>query len=284
MLPTASRESVIFLALSGAATVSGLIFSAPPPAAARLTVLDVGQGAAAILETPSGRAAAIDCGSSNRPDAGSRVVAAFLLSRGATRLDLLFLSHPDADHVNAVAGLARRIAIGDVRGSEAVAALGLAPASVAKGDAFDLGPGHRIVALFPPRGHAPDGSRGAARSRNDASLVLRVETPGGTALVPGDLQDDGLRALLSGTPPAEIRADVLVLPHHGSFAVPLGDLLDRVRPRFAVASARRGFVPDSTRGALAERGIPLLETSESGAVVVTFFPSGAVAAPAVRPP
>lgn len=259
------------LAIAMAFTLSSLLLpdSGRPPLA-RLTVLDVGQGAAAILETAGGFRAALDCGSSSRRDAAARIIAPYLAASGRRmRLDLALLSHPDADHVNAAPWLSRLRILRRARGSESVAALGLAnAAATVAGDAFPCGDGVTLRILHPPRGYAPPFPRGPARERNDASLVVAVETPGGRALVPGDVQEDGIRSLLESG--ADLRAEVLVLPHHGSFADELPELLRRVRPRAAIASARRGFVPRATRDALALEGIPLFETASCGAVTVEF--------------
>src|SRR3954469_24805823 len=65
-----------------------------------LHFLDVGQGDAAVLRTPSGRWIVIDAGPRNdRSDAGRRVMVPFLASQGAGRLAVAFVSHAHADHL-----------------------------------------------------------------------------------------------------------------------------------------------------------------------------------------
>jgi hypothetical protein len=91
-----------------------------------------------------------------------------------------------------------------------------------------------------------------------------------SALLTGDIEEDGVRALLGSG--ADLRADLLLLPHHGSARVPSAGLLAAAcRARTAVASAGPGTL---RLGSVASPFAPVyLSTSEGGAVVVT--PSGA---------
>ncbi|HZY31719.1 MAG TPA: DNA internalization-related competence protein ComEC/Rec2, partial [Candidatus Methylomirabilis sp.] len=82
----------------------------------RVTVLDVGQGDAVLLELPGGRTILIDGGGlfDDRFDIGEQVVVPFLLSRWIARLDLVVLSHPHPDHLNGLAAVLRHFPVGAV--------------------------------------------------------------------------------------------------------------------------------------------------------------------------
>ncbi|MHC4860719.1 MAG: ComEC/Rec2 family competence protein, partial [Planctomycetota bacterium] len=101
--------------------------------------------------------------------------------------------------------------------------------------------------------------RGATLVGNDTSTVVRVRARGLTALLAGDLEEEGIRGLLrSGR---DLRADVLVLPHHGRPTPAAADLLRAVRPRILVSSGGPDDVPDPAyRGAY--------RTTDRGAVTV----------------
>src|SRR5215468_3644172 len=74
----------------------------------RVTFLDVGQGDAAVVESPSGRVVVVDTGgitSEEGDDMGRRVVAPYLRQRGINRIDAIILSHPHADHIGGAATL-----------------------------------------------------------------------------------------------------------------------------------------------------------------------------------
>ncbi|MBC7529090.1 MAG: MBL fold metallo-hydrolase, partial [Chthonomonadaceae bacterium] len=78
------------------------------PGVLRFTFLDVGQGDSVIVQTPSGRIVVIDTGNlgrQNGEDAGQSVVAPALRRMGTNHIDLLFLTHPHADHIGGAKSL-----------------------------------------------------------------------------------------------------------------------------------------------------------------------------------
>ena len=192
--------------------------AAPDDAAPSVLVMDVGHGAAVLADSGEARVL-LDAGGR-----GARVAEAAVLparrARGALSLDGLFLSHEDADHYSAAVEILESLPVGVVvvndefgitgRGRavfEAAARAGVPVVRAAAGDVFRW-KGLAVRVLHPPAG----GWR--SPSDNDGSLVLRVEMEGLSALLTGDLEDAGLRRLLlSG---ADLRADLLLLPHHGS--------------------------------------------------------------------
>ncbi len=72
-------------------------------------------------------------------------------------------------------------------------------------------------------------------ARNDRSLVVRVEVAGRRVLLSGDLEAAGEAALVASG--ADLRADIVTLPHHGSRTSSTGVFLQAVAPAIAVASA-----------------------------------------------
>src|SRR5262247_2743356 len=84
------------------------------PGELTVTFLDVGQGDAAVLETPSGKVLVVDTGGlspEGNDDAGRRVVTPFLKHRGCNHIDLLLLTHPHADHIGGAATLLERFPV-----------------------------------------------------------------------------------------------------------------------------------------------------------------------------
>jgi competence protein ComEC len=90
----------------------------------RVTVLDVGQGDAIVVEAPNGRALLIDAGGGGpmRLDAGERVVAPFLWNRGILTLAGVVTTHADADHAGGAASVRRLFTTGDGWDAESLAA------------------------------------------------------------------------------------------------------------------------------------------------------------------
>ena len=104
---------------------------------------------------------------------------------------------------------------------------------------------------------------------NDASLVLRADTPAGRILLTGDIELEGQANLLAGN--EDLSADVLKVPHHGSrYSLPR--FLERVHPRIALVSVGAGnpFGHPSSLilDALRREGATVLRTDEDGDMAV----------------
>lgn len=257
-----------------------------PPAPPRLVAFDVGRGDAILVQ---GREAAVlvDAGTAlpGGSDLGARVVVPALRALGVRRLDLLAVTHADLDHRGGAPSVLRALPVAAVwtpfgasrdpdwsalrasareRGVP-VAERGAGSPALRLGDL-------RLVPLWPPR-------RGGPPDRNDRSLVLRVELPGVRALLPADLEAEGERAL--GASGADLRADLLLLPHHGRRSSSTAAFLRAVDPALAVASAPCGGphpVPHpEVEARVRARGAPLWWTGRDGAVLVSLAPPLAVA-------
>lgn len=284
-----SRRTEARVAL--AAAVCALLALAPPPSIApappRIVALDVGQGAATLVQGRAG-AVLLDAGGAlpGGPSLGRRVVAPALAALGVTRLDLVAVSHADLDHRGGVPAILEAVPTARVwlpQGAEADPAFEAIRATArrtgarleARGAgspalrAGDL----RVVPLWPPRG-------AAALDRNDRSLVLRVELAGRRLLAPGDLEARGEQALLARG--ADLRADVLLLGHHGSRSSSGAAWLAAVGAPVAIAAApchgRFAMPHPDVRARVARSGASLWWTGRDGAVLV-----GLAAAPAVVP-
>lgn len=253
------------------------------------TFLAVDHGCAAVLELPSGAKILYDAGQFFSPEAGTQSIAAFLWSRGIFRLDAIVLSHPDADHFNAVPGLLERFSVGavyvppamfDTPGA-AVEALQTAIRGarvpireICAGDQLDADPMCILEVLHPPRG-------GTIGSTNANSLVLSVEYAGRRILLPGDLERPGLNDVIAEEPR---HYDVLLAPHHGSKWSEPGRLSGWCTPALVVISAGNRWSVDDSRQAFEAAGAEVLVTGEKGAIRVVVAPDSLYAQPCVGRP
>jgi competence protein ComEC len=109
-----------------------------------------------------------------------------------------------------------------------------------------------------------------AASRNDDSLVLRLDWRGVSVLLTGDLGWDGENRLLARGEP--LHALVLKVGHHGSRFSSSAEFLRAVRPTVAVVSAGRrnpfGHPSPATIDRLHAAGARVYRTDRDGAVIL----------------
>jgi competence protein ComEC len=241
----------------------------PPTGTFRVTALDIGQGASILIETAR-HALLFDAGPGpESTHAGERIVVPFLQANGVPTLDALVISHADSDHAGGADAVLQAI---DVRQLLA----GLPPSNRLWGAARGAGAdtlrcaagqrwqwdGVEFAILWPDPGPLP-------KLSNAQSCVLRVSAPGIAALLTGDVDAPSERVLVSRAPDA-LRAQVLVVPHHGSKSSSTEPFLDSIDPLIAVFQVgyRNRFQhPEAGVWArYAARGIELARSDADGAV------------------
>lgn len=248
----------------------------------QLRILDVGQGQGIVLEVPGNKRVLVDGGGSWNPefDLGRQVIVPSLTwRRWPEKLDMVILSHAHVDHYGGLLyplnHLGAKIYLhngtwpGETdrqRLENALSRRNTAHRVLARGEALDLGPGLTLEVLHPADLSVFD-------KLNDTSLVLRLVRNGqGLALIPGDIEAQGIKALLDSG--LDIRAQVLVLPHHGSRTSAVREFYSRVSPETAVVSRgfmnRHGLPHDQVTDILSEAGIVLYDTAVHGEVILAW--------------
>jgi competence protein ComEC len=208
----------------------------------RLTMLDVGQGDATLVQFPTGEALLVDAGGAGaRFDTGERVISPALWASGARRLDWLAISHADLDHIGGAPAVSttfgpREVWEGVPVPSERIRRRLIEVSPVWRRlqahDLFRVG-NVTIEVLHPP---LPDWER--PRVRNEDSLVFRMRYHDVDILLTGDIGVETERALPLRDGRAPIR--ILKVAHHGSRSSSSVAFLDRYAPEVALISAGRG--------------------------------------------
>lgn len=243
-----------------------------------VTALDVGQGAAFVVETRE-HVLVFDTGPrySAQADAGSRIVVPYLRWRGIGRVDLLVVSHLDADHSGGAASILAALDVGDVWSSIDASAPQLALAARYRrchaGDGATLGPA-RIRVLHP----TPTEYALPAKDTNARSCVVAIELADRRVLLTGDLPARQEIALLERG--ADVRADLLAAPHHGSRTSSSEPFVSAVAPTWVAVQAgyrnRFGHPDASVLARFVAAGSRVERTDQAGAVQWRFGATGSV--------
>jgi competence protein ComEC len=262
----------------GAAMMAPLLLvkpDAPRTGEYWLTLLDVGQGLAAVVRTES-HTLVYDTGPrfSESFDSGDAVVMPFLRHLGVRRVDQLILSHSDSDHVGGTRSVLNNVGVDEVRSSMTVPdAPGARPCEAPDAWEWD---GVRFELIYPTTE-----ARARPRKDNDLSCVLRVRAPGGTVLLTGDIEANSEQVLIEREGNA-LRADVLVVPHHGSATSSTAAFVRAVNPRYALFPTgyrnRFGFPKEAVTRRYRDAEAILLDTANRGAITLRVGPFG-VSAP-----
>jgi len=294
-----------------ALTVVLLLIWWPWPAGGRLSVhfIDVGQGDSVLVRTPTGKNMLIDTG--GRRDEfqtgsgmGDQVVAPYLRKIGVHRLDVLVVTHPHEDHCGGAAYLAENFPVGlavvsptgntagrarTEAGEEAaaggqggredsdgeippaytelmtkMAGMGVPVKAAAAGDTLRLDGKVGIEVL------SPEKTTGETKpDLNNSSVVLKLTYGRRSFLFTGDVETEAQGELLRRE--ADLRADVLKMPHHGSRLL-LPELVEHVHPEMVVISVGAhntfGHPAQTTLDILDQAGAKIYRTDQDGAVIV----------------
>jgi competence protein ComEC len=241
---------------------------APGPGAFTVLAPDVGQGNAVLVRTAH-HALLFDAGPrySLESDAGNRVLVPLLRALDV-RLDTLVLSHRDTDHVGgAPAVLALYPDAALLSSLEPQHPLQLLRASqrCEAGQAWDWD-GVRFEVLHPS---AQDYDQNA--KSNAMSCVVRVAGSDGSALLAGDIEAaQEARLLKAVSDGVELKADWLLVPHHGSKTSSTSAFVAAVAPRMAMVQSgyrnRFGHPASIVLERYAQAGVPVLDSPHCGAL------------------
>lgn len=277
-----------------------------PPLKNSVTFLDVGQGDCIVVRTSSGQNYLFDCGSTGRSGVGKYVLLPYLKYHGIRKIDALFLSHPDADHVNGALELfelgkennitVRQLVLPAIEEKARQEQLGTL-VSAAEAASFDRPvritylsagegwecPGAGFTCLHPDKNESGEN----VNAYSECFLVEFREngwfgnhggqTPesGWTVLLTGDVEGEGEEALTRELQRRGIReVSVLKAAHHGSRNSTSEEFLAQVTPRLTILSSgkdnRYGHPHKELLERLEASRTYILQTARSGAVTVTY--------------
>ncbi|MCP4286778.1 MAG: DNA internalization-related competence protein ComEC/Rec2 [Gammaproteobacteria bacterium] len=248
--------------------------STPKQGEFRFTLLDVGQGMAAVVQTRH-HTLVYDAGPVYSQDfnAGSGILAPFLFSRGITKIDRLILSNGDSDHKGGAAGLIASLDIDRVLSGEPSKITEAAATRCTAGMSWSWDDvSFRI--LHPDT----DGSW----SGNNASCVVQVENGAGRLLLTGDIETKAEQRLVTCCR-ASLASKLTTIPHHGSATSSTAQFVQAVSPIYALAPSgylnRYGFPKALVVTRWEAQGAVVLNTALTGAIEYLFNPEQGISGP-----
>lgn len=246
----------------------------------RLTVLDVGEGDAILVQDRTGANVLVDGG----PDGGT--VLEKLERRGVRSLDLVVLSHPHSDHAAGLVDVLRSMPVGRILDAgtaggrndtyshflSAARLHGVARTIAGEGQVIRVSSSTRLEVLHAPEpGEAP--AEGAeAENPNELSVVIMASIGGSRVLLAGDIEEGGQREMLGLHP--DLSCDVLKVPHQGAADAATRDLVRSCRPSVAIISVGKensyGHPSARCLELLSEYGARIFRTDLDGDIELSF--------------
>lgn len=251
----------------------------------RVTVLDVGQGTASLLEFPKGPVMLIDAGgfsSFSAFDIGKMVVAPLLWRKKIRSVDILVLSHANSDHVNGMSYIAENFHVkaiwantepedssGYRRFMDVLREQSLFPAD------FETFPRHHEIngvsldIVNPPPDFMKRRQMETWRDINNNSLAVHVGFGNVTLLFPGDIKSGAEKEMVACYGD-QLQSRILVVPHHGSKSSSSAAFVETIKPETVIFTTglnnRFNFPHPSVITRYQDMGATLLNTATHGAV------------------
>ena len=246
-----------------------------------ITMVDVSQGDALFVRGPDGNTYFIDGGSSDVSRVGKYKIEPYLKSQGVGKLDYVFVSHGDQDHINGIEEMIERGKIGvtietivfpdkRVWGEELIELANLASkkgiriVEMKAGQIFKEG--KMTISCLSPMEVTGEG--------NADSMVFALNYKEFDMLFTGDIEAEGERNLekvLEATY-QNVNWEVLKVAHHGSKNSTSETFLDCVKPMYSLISAGRENSYGHPHAEVLERldnvKSIILSTQDNGAITI----------------
>ncbi|PCH84964.1 MAG: DNA internalization-related competence protein ComEC/Rec2 [Piscirickettsiaceae bacterium] len=231
----------------------------------KLTMLDVGQGLSVVVQTAE-HTLVFDTGAkySETSDLASTVVLPFLRGEGVGQLDALVISHGDNDHAGGANTLLKQFEVKKLLTSVPDMFPERTAESCVVGKAWSWD-GVLFEFIHPSTYRLFEG--------NNASCVLKVTSPYGSALLPGDIEKSAENSLLRYYP-EKLQADVLIAPHHGSLTSSTAAFISAVNPTYVLYPVgyknRFGFPKRKVMQRYAAQQVVGYDSATHGALSLVF--------------
>lgn len=248
-----------------------------------MACLDVGHGQAILAQLPGTVNILFDTGSLHKSDVGRRIVAPFLDYSGISKIDAIIISHNDVDHINGIPEIVEHCKVNGIYANDAFfsqtdhwgTAKFLEESLSEKGleikSLRELNPESAAdIKILWPSGEILQGEE---LSDNDLSAVVLIEFAGRKILLCSDIEKFAQAELFRIYP--DLEADVVVIPHHGSYRTLSTDFLGKLDAKFLICSCSRSDYRNDRIIKPKSNG-EWLYTAEKGAFIVCIEKDGVI--------
>lgn len=245
----------------------------------KIAALDVGQGDCIVIQSPAGKSYMVDGGSTTENRIGEYRIWPYLKYYGISKLEGIFVTHPDEDHINGILELlelikedrislkVEQLIIPKWKNRSAFAEI-IALAKVAEIPVYEMGAGEsfadgevHFACLYPDGGDY-------TKDYNAGSLVLEIAYGEFCGLLMGDLEGECEEKMLE----AFGEVDWLKVAHHGSKYSTCEKFLSVVDPKISVISCGAynfyGHPHEELLERLEKAGTDIYATKDFGAIWV----------------
>lgn len=241
-----------------------------------MTFLDVGQGDSTFIMTPSRKAFLIDGGgrpanSSSSFDVGHDIILPFLYYKGVLKLDGIFISHTDTDHIGGILSLIKeikvdKIFIGEQKVTDDNFKALMKIADLKNIPVVFLNRGDKIKADNIVFDVLNPGEFIEENPINNNALVFKVIYKNAEFLFTGDIEKEAEKKLEK----FDITSDVLKVAHHGSNTSSTRDFINKVKPDICVIQVGKNNYgqPDAYVLKYLNSVSKVYRTDEDGAVII----------------
>lgn len=267
------------IVVTGLMTFTSFLIIAYKPREFSINMLDIGQGDCFVVNDGNNDIYISDCGSTTVQNVGKTRLLPFLKSKGWGKVDTIFISHMDKDHVNGVNDLLKcaEITIGRIIISASYKSDKLNCAELE--ELKELAKMRDIKLFYMKKGDEIVGKDISFRciyptgeedieDQNEASIVMRMDYKGLSMLFTGDIAGSTEEKIIEGSDRDTLDCDILKVCHHGSKNSSTDDFLKKVSPKLYLISCglmnRYGHPHRDALSRMTEEGGRILRTDHMG--------------------